>query len=572
MAEENIANEQLKPKKKKKKHTGLIIFLILITLLIGLPVGFYYGFIHDLGHKEITSTEGFTIDDVMNNAVDKCLDNVAETKAVTIGITDTDMNNLLQNAAKDLLESKFVRGLYIETKNGFINFVLELDGVKNVFGTRVILSTKLEEVKLTIDGEEDNYFSFSIKKIGIGRLSGVEYVAMSLVNKLITDKTVNDALKGVINAQSDLKNNRILYKKSDFVKDLQGFIDGGAEGFSFKNMLQVFLENDLIHIDINGGLTFVADCEPLTQNPEYVDVYDLHLDDASKHGGLDLEKVRADLEKILTANPDKVGNENDIYFFLARGYNKCTEAEKAIIDSLDLSCMGASFDAHSYQGFALTGDSIADICAHQISDNMMGKTPSDFMTTDGFTMIDCKELDIVSYMKTTRLIGRNMILSRFDADGNAKVSYITLDNMYANIYKGKTEFVAGFNLNGLETTFILDTVVNEEKSVADFAAGKFELAYTMNTLMYGGVVASLDFSHGFYEMLEGGFNALDGVKIESNADKSQYYLIFDFSQSVMGNVTTELQPVLSQCDYAFETTGTKPEDYGSIILKGKYHA
>ena len=130
-------------------------------------------------------------------------------------------------------------------------------------------------------------------------------------------------------------------------KDLKYFIDNIANGdIPFASLFQAFFDNDLVHLNIEekGSLRFDIDMSDFAENSEYVASYDLKLNDESLHDGVSLDNINAMLETILEGNPSYESRKDVIFTYLFRGYQKINSSERAVIDSIDFSCLGEDFN------------------------------------------------------------------------------------------------------------------------------------------------------------------------------------------------------------------------------------
>ena len=550
------------PLPKKKKHIfGKIILFLFLFILIA-PIAIYFIFIMDMSHSGRTYREGITTEKMMNEVIVDSFDTVAEDHKLHIALDENSISSLIHESIKDTEIANYIPEIIVDSTGEYYDFVIYA-GLPNVsvLATKVTIRTSLNETE--IDGEE--YYEFAIKDIKLGRLGGVvKPLVLNVGSKYVNDEIIEDALSSVISIKSDLKGGRLLYKKSNLLNDLQKAVPS-SEGFDIMTMLQLFFENDLFKVGhAENKIQFDVDLEKLGANSEYVEDYDLKLNDGTKHNNLSLSKIESNLTQLIADNPEKEANKTDIFYYLFNGYEKCNAEQKAVIDSLDFSSI-APFDKATYKGFELGGVQLGEKVTDLFADVNLHPASYFQNLAVGFDMLTINETDINSFIQGSNVLGFNFV---FDSEINGvyKTSYICLDNFYCNIYDEHVEFVVGLNMNGYETTIILSTEFNTANSKANFATNEFAMAFDISGVKFGSIEMPESVYTQLFDLL--GDSLGNGIKMQKNAGK--YTIVVDFADTIKNSSAGGLVSTFEKCNFSFYTMGANKEENGALVLRGQY--
>lgn len=546
--------------RNRKGLPGFVIFLIVILVLVGIPVGLYYGLVHDSSHKEIEIDPNYQTSQLFNNTIANAFDGVKESKKLTLGISNYDLNNTLYLATKEVRENGYIDGVYVDAKGKNINFVIEGRIFKNIIATKLVIETELKEEKIGLA----DFFIFSIKNLKVGRISGIQNIALNALKGIVSESTINKALADAgLSMKMSLTSGEILYSKSDLVKDLDSVLTSGSATLPFNEIIKILVNNDLLKLSDKDGINFEIDLEPLTVNNERVESYELNLNDSSKHNGVSLDKINENLSKILTRNKALNPNKDNLYKFLFSGYDSLTSSEKDSIKNLDYQDMGVGFNYQTYKGFDIESKNIMSICENKVNQALTGATITQLKNPGGFNLMSLKESELSAYLSTSSIIGFNMI---FDTEINntVKTNYIVIDNMYCNIYDTHVEFVAGLNINGLETTLDISTELNTIDSKANLNLNQAYLAFDLKGLKLGSLDGSENLNNSILDLLG---SQLDDKLTYKAADKQ---LILDLSQGIMSGVDATYLETIKESMLRFSSVGESKDADGAINLTSWY--
>lgn len=544
----------------------LFITLGSIAVLVGVPAVTYFGFVRDVKSKQIEYEENYTFENVMNDFVLNCLDNTKTDKKISLAITEKQFNSAAYSAIKDTDIAKFVPQIYGEFNKGMYNFVVQVKAKLGPLepGTKLIIKTKIEETeRADMDGAK--CFVFKFRDILIGKLGGLENIGINIIKNIIPESQLEDMLAQYISVKVSYKEKAFIYKKDDIAKDVDNLLSSAGGDFPLSDFFKTLFERDMVHADtnINGAIKFDVDLTDMTQNSEYVESYDLKLNDESKYGGFTLDFINSKVKEIVNANDKCVDKADTIFNFLFKGFDNITGTEQNEIKGLNLSTMGAGFDYETHKGFEFSGETINQIAANQIEE--LKTKELSYFTAPSFDFLSLSESQINDYLKTTGFVGWHYLINGIQND-SFKSSYICVDNLYSNIYDNHTEFVAGLNINGLETSMIISTELDVDKSKADFSTKDFKIAYNIKSLKFGNIELNKGFSDIVFSILASSLS--NGMFVSQNADKT-YTLTVDFSNAIRNSVDSFLSTALGGRTFEFVTSGVDKEANGKISIVGK---
>lgn len=504
--------------KKKKRHTGLIIFLSLFIILIVLPVILLYALFYDGTTSSFKADDNVSTNTLIADRLASSLDNTKNDGKISVAVTEDDFNQLLYYVNKTYLspQSDVLKNLYVDINNGEYDFFLDVE--VPLFKTRLEIKTTLAEV----DGAtpEDGTIVFTIKDIQIGRTGGMGDIAFSIGGKYLNDTMIEESFaSNGLSVESDLANKKITYKKSSFAGDIKKIIDLSSDDAAiYSSLLGDALDQGLVDFDpkTNNELSLRINLESLHENSLY--------GDSSKNLNLELEACRSNLETLIDNDIVAVesGNLKNAFEYLVKGYDRSSKANRDYVKNLDLSSI-----------------SISDYTAYQGAPELTYSKTMDASILDQITLAglasgkigQIKETTINDIIKTTDLVGYSFLFEHEATASKSQANYITIDNFYSNVTSTGLSLVVGVNFSGYETTVALatDAGVNENGA----------LKLTVDKVYFGNKETSATLKSDIYALIS---TSISSVSSWMSFDEATGVITLDFA-SIIGT-----SPLLSSLD------------------------
>lgn len=453
---------QQEPKKKKKSHKGLIIFLIIFLVVFVITPGTLFLLVYDTSMMKVTLDESFDQEKFTNSLVYDSLDNVKDDGLVKFSVSESDINNLIYSTYKENTElKKYLKQMAVDVKND--KYVFNISAKLGFFQTRLKLTTKLEKTMIAKDGgAEEEAYAFIIKDITLGKLP-MKDLAMTILKNAITEDVKNSLHDSPLKLNIDLDKSRFYIFTSDFtsmINEAMGSASSSSEyGTFLASFINDFLESQLLQLDFYGNesLTAQVNLNKITGNDydegQYVN-YSMPYEDTTTNlsfGGeqkkLSLDTIRDALVVLLNNNLVTKEQMSDVSEYLFNGYHDSNAP------SCDLSAIGIS-DKTTYKGFNLYPNFSIDSLVSNLITNFSQYDSSQ----NSFNIANLSESDINRYLHTQRIFGNKYFLTSEVEAGQYKSSYVAFDNAYINVTNDKAVLSIGLNVNGLETilTILLD--------------------------------------------------------------------------------------------------------------------
>ena len=447
----------------KKFFKGLLITLVVVIIL---PIALIFIFLFDTSKMNVKYDDNFNSETWSKAMVVDSLDYAPSEKKAKFVVTENDINNLINSAFKENKEvTKYLTQFAIDIQKDA--YVLNVSGKAFFFETRAKLTAKLtKETVISSEGEKDAYV-LSLDKIALGRLNHLKPVINFILNRFLTNDTV-DALMSPIKVHSDLKNSRLFIYTEDLRKMINDNMNGGAgtQEFYFA-FINDFLDKGQVNIDFYGGesLTVAIDLEPLTGNDYDASVGDnvyypmnyeatttkLTIDGEDKK--LSLDTIRDAAVSLLDNNIITLSDVSQVSEFLFQGYNGHNAPD------FNLSSIGVPIK-EDYKGFNLVAASDVD--------DILKTSVSTFAGYDAdinsFDIADLKESEINLFLKSQSVFGHKYFMNREVSSGHSKLNYVALDNAYINLFDKSAIISIGLNVNGLETIVTLKMKLDESNT------------------------------------------------------------------------------------------------------------
>ena len=466
-----------KEKKPKKKHIGLWITLGILFALIVSPIAAFYIAFYDGETTDFVGDNNVSSMQVMERLSVDSLDNTASTTKVEFKLTQDDLDQMLYSAANNMPDeaNKYLKKIYVEIIGNEYNFYV--DAEVPLFKSRIRLITEFSEEK-NGSSQKDDKFLFTIKDAKLGRVGGLLNIVFKYGSSVLSDDVLNNAFASIgLSVKSDLANRRLVYSKSDMLKDIEDKMSVSETNRLYFSILEDFLENNLLSFDFasSAGIYASANMMSLSTNATYCT--------PDKELGIDVGSYRDKVVTLLNNGVVDTTHIQNSFEYLFHGYDKCSAADREYMVSKDLTSVGIS-DNVNYKGTDLNyTKQVDEVLKEQI-------------TTENIALGEVGKLyeeNLNDVLKTTQIMGYTYLLYRQVSDNNYKVNYITIDNFYVNIVNSHMYLVVTANINGYKTSIIFDC---ERTSCSN---------YTMNLrtskVYYGQHAASQVLTTLFYDLV-----------------------------------------------------------------------
>lgn len=520
MSETNSKNPLMDTPKKKKHLWGLWIPLIVIFSIVILPLGIVAILFYDPHHIDTGITEkkeeAAIFNSVMTDMFDGCR---KENPTIDLKITQKQLNQLLYNASSNLPEqaSKYLKQFSIQITDDSYVFDLEI-GAFDVLKSHVTIKTIIQ-VDADL-GNGDKGFLFAISDLKVGRLGNMQGLLPWAANTIGLDLSSIFSSAG-LSIKADVDNLRLTYSYDDFVSDISS--KAGSTDPLFLNIFSNFFKENYI------SFTHVADQHIIGSinmgdflvNPQYTNSdYVINPKMGTNNDIPMLTYYSNIVTSLINASiiPDQNVEENarTTLKFLTYGKDYINSSEESFINTIYDNikadyCSNLSIDDYSSaRKTAVFGNDdtdvmkdITDAVNKRIEDTM--STPAlkaefvaKVMAEGSAYLFDENDPFIVSnemirdlLKSNENLIGYGFTFVGDDQNGDAKVSYAILDNVYPTIIaadpavEGSKDMMAltfGLNINGAETSLILPM---EGKEIND--SNKHGLSFNMKdaNLLFG---------------------------------------------------------------------------------------
>jgi hypothetical protein len=501
------------------KLKGLWITLGIITGVIGIPIAVLYGCFYD------NTTASFQGDDQADNAqlfaneavdaFDPCL---AESK-ISYNLSEDTLNQLLYTASKSLGSEaqKYLKKFTLSIQADSYHFYLDLK--VPLFESRLDLTCKLKEIGDPATPEE-GAFQFQITNVRLGRIDGMDSIALGIAGNFINDATLTDAFSSAgLHMSVALAEKTITYKKSDMIADLKAkMANGGSDQNIYFTVLDDFLKDGLLDFNFyqDKQVAVGVDLTKVHRNETYCP--------SDRKVPFDLGVYRDQLKILMDGQKIPLSEDAEEFTFdyLVRGYQHCGSDAQSFLNqsSFDFSSIGIT-DIKTYAG---APNYNVPTIPSLVEADVKAAGSSGFSSP---TISSLSEEEITAYLITTKIYGYSYILSREnDAKNGYKVNYIAVDDFYSEIVDDHLYLIVGVNMNGYETSIIFDTaqVKNSEE---------YKITLATSKVYYGGFEASGNLKSLFYDLINQSFDGSNWVSFNNNKTSAEYgQIAIDFEQAI----------------------------------------
>ena len=512
----------------KKKMNGFLKFILwffgVILFLILLIAGLLYGFFYDgstIKYVDQNSTDQNVV--LKDKAQYKLVDSFADTKStglVTFSLSQDDLNSVLlsvkDKAAKQLPSAINLTSLGVEITD--TEYIFSVSVSLPLFKTRLYLHCSLNETKLN---DQDGY-EFKINKCQWARASFLSNLALTTIKKYISNDTLNNTFKqNNLSLKADLEQNRITYTKNDLLNDIltmtannnadvtlsQAFI---SSAFEYNLLKTEFYKDHSINLSI--------DLTTLKDNPNYTHT--------GKGITVDNDKLATYLTTLMDNNKFEVTDENinTVMHYLLNGYDNSSDNAKTFVNGKDFSIIGID-NVKTYRGVntATSVDFNAEIkkqfpsITQLVTDSKAGKKEE--------KIASFSENQLTNLLLSSGLFGYSSIFYK-KVDNKYNIAYMTIDNCYCDIQDNKLSIVFNLNMNGYQTSVIIDTTPSSMQN--------YKVNMKINKLLLGNVEIGGELKKFLYDVIDNG--------LKSDQDN---YIAFSKADE---NLILNLNPAVSNSD------------------------
>lgn len=486
------------------KHL-LLKIIIVAGIVVAVPAGLFYGLLYENNDTSyFAKDESFDNDHFVTAKMVHAFDDTKSKEKISFSITEDDLNQILYRACETAFPNnmhKQLKGMQIQIKDDQYVFNVDLTPI-SIFSTRLQLVAKLEET--------EDEFVFHLTDVKIGKLGNIKSIALSTTTTtssyFVNDEFVMNTFASCgLTIECSLSDSILTYKKADLANDMKSILgDDSSSASLYTGIISDLVSSDILDVDFysSKSLSFDLDLNPLHTNETYV-TEDKNLTDFT------IEKYRNNLKTLLDEGSIDNTNQHDTYAFsyLINGYNALSDEEKAYIDSIDMSCIGIK-DTKNYQGYY-----------HPTSTMTVEKTIKNNLTGLLNSGIAIDEDVVNDYIKTTALIGTGYALTyKGPSDTEYDVNYIALDNAYVNFLNDKMYMTLGLNMNGYETSLILDTSKKAET--------QYGLVLSTDKVYYGTHEINEDLKAQIFLLLDDAF--VDSRWLEFDGSNGEFTIDFSY--------------------------------------------
>ncbi|MCQ2787246.1 MAG: hypothetical protein MJ199_02470, partial [Bacilli bacterium] len=296
---------------KKKKHKGLIIFLIIFGILVVFPVGFVFGAFFTTSTKEVSDTT-VHYENIVSESLHEGIKKLdKDNPQLDFTINGDMIDGIMMAACEKINQPDYIPKMYCSINENDYTFYADLQA--SFFKTRVAIATHL-----STEGEGDaRQLVFKINNIKVGRLPIPVNWVISILGNFLNDETLNNAFgQSGFHITSDLANARLLYKRETFKEDVGVYLSNLGSDNPFLNvLLSVFGDESILKTNFNNGVTATFDLKALQMLTD---------DKVYKHKDAPLEFTELDTFKdnitsLLNYHGLEESGVSNVYTYLLRG-------------------------------------------------------------------------------------------------------------------------------------------------------------------------------------------------------------------------------------------------------------
>lgn len=459
---------------KKKKHTGLIIFLIIFGILVVFPVGFVFGAFFTTSTKEVSDTT-VHYENVVSESFYKGLDGLnKEHPQIDFTINEDMFDGIMMAACDKIGQKQFIPKMYCYIDDNDYTFIVDLQF--SFFKTRALLYTNLSSAG---EGLEETMV-FKINGVTIGRLPIPLNWVTGIMGNFINDEMLNNAFdQSGFHLKSDLANMQLTYNRATFRDDAYNYlVKLGRENPYLKILLYTLGDSEILETDFKDGVTASFHLDKMLLPLELKTP--LNFSELDKHS----EKIVEWLNLGETYLAE--GDVYKMFSYLIRGYSCSNEEIQEYINKINISddcpikaellkyINGGSTSysnliaLNEYEGSKVDGNTTFK----QFCEINEGK--KDIEVEFNYTLpnsvtfkIGTESLNKFLIRTMNKAIGMTIPLTYTDKNNLWHFAYIVIDNLFVTFQENSGEVTMTMHLvlNMLGVRLVLDLIANDIKIV-----------------------------------------------------------------------------------------------------------
>lgn len=458
-----------KTPKPKKKHKGLIIFLVIFSILVVFPVGFIFGAFYTTDTKKVSNSE-ITYQNIVSKAFYNGVKGLSEENPKLNLTIDEDMfDGILMGACEKIGQPQYIPKMYCYIKDNNYTFVVDLQA--SFFKSRIQIHTTLSK------DEKKNELVFKITGITLGRLPIPLNWITSILGNFINDEMLNNAFsQSGFHIQSHLSETKLTYSREQFKEDVGGYVEKLGEGNPFLQLLLPMLgdeEHNILSTGYDNGITVSFDLQQL-ELPEAAKPAPLYFTELDKHQGKIvewlnkgylLEKDVSDMFVYLIRGSEHLGESSAVTFINSIKNGDYKGKDVAAFESEIKKYVGTD-DVTNYSSGskikAVTVDDPIDFNAYCGNEGIKAEFDITKLPNEVTFTVTTESLNKYLALTMTDAIGRTIPITYKNVDDTWGFEFALVDNLYINFdddgsNNPKMIMYLTINLSGVRLGITLET-------------------------------------------------------------------------------------------------------------------
>lgn len=469
--------------KPKKKHKGLIIFLIIFGILIVLPVGFVFGAFFETGTKEVSDSE-VTYENIVSQSFHNGIKELDEDNPyLNFTIDESMIDGILMAACDKIGQKQFIPKMYCEIEDDQYTFYVDLQA--SFFKTRAKIITHLFS-----EGKgSERQLVFKINSLKIGRLPIPLDWVTGILGNFLNDETLDNAFgKSGFHIKSHLSEAKLTYNREQFQEDVGNYVSNLGGDNPFLNILLTMFgdeEHEVLKTNYNNGVTATFDLTQLQLTKGTYDEPPLQF--------TELEEHKKEITEWLNSGDLKEENAGDMFTYLVRG-----DTDKSFITgNLKTKVEKYIGNLDDYNGSKIKEIQGVDCFKNYCADNIQANFNIDIESLIEFlATFSISSDDINKYLAyaMTDAVGKTIQITNQNSDGTWNFDYVLIDNFYTQFIEDNgnpfMNLYLNINISGvpvtarIRTSNITITDTNPgEGGEDDWALGN--LSFDMKDIYFG---------------------------------------------------------------------------------------
>jgi|GEM_PF-3910002 len=495
---------------KKKRHHGGWIALFIIVLVLGIGVGgIYFLFYDDSNPAFPEASADFDQTSFIQRKVVDAFSDTKDTGNLTFAIKEDETNQLLSNIRETKLDEsaqKYFRGALANFTDNSVSLDFYIDTQVLAFKSKARAVSKFAETS--------DAFTLDVTDLQIGPTTWMNGLAKDLLQKHLPQSTVDSILSSTgLQMTFDVATMHGSYSKSAMRQDINKLLSAEeSQDARYAPVVKAMLGHDSIHLtEDKDSLGLRLSLENVHTNANFVT--------PEKETAAVEPNFIADATKVQTLLTNGVVDNNTLhasyaYQLFGVGYDALVEEAKSYVDTLDLSSIGISDPK------TVTGHRYAS--SYDLATNMTDSLTSLF-TGSTFTV---SEDDLSSVMQSSSLLGYGLLIPAKQEDGSWKTAWAGINAAYVNIFDNRMVINVGLDIAGYECYFIIDSLVNEEKS----ATLPYGVILDPQAVYAGTEAADAEVAQGLYTLIDSALESKNLTWLAMNPASGE--ITMDLSKAV----------------------------------------